>query len=87
MKISKVIIKEKIEEKILYKHNITVFEIEQAFFSDPYISKTREGRFIAINWFHKYITIIFEIEKDTAYVITAYPSSNSQRKLYKRKKH
>lgn len=41
---------------------------------------------MAINWFQKYITIIFEIEKDVAYVITAYLSSDAQRKLYKRKR-
>lgn len=86
MKIKRVIIKERIEEKIFYKHNITVFEIEQALFNNPYVLKAKLNRYMAINWFQKYITIIFEFKDDIAEVITAYPSSETQRKLYKHKR-
>jgi len=57
MKISKIIIEPEIEKKIFYKHNITVFEIEEVLLSNPYISKTKHNKYIAINWFQKYITI------------------------------
>lgn len=86
MKISKIIIEKDIEEKIFYKHSIPLFEIEEALFSNPYILKTRESRLVAINWFQKYITIIFELRDNKAFIITAYPSSDAQRKLYKRKR-
>ncbi len=86
MKITKIVIEKEIERKILYKHNITLFEIEEAIFTSPYILKSRDNRYMAINWVQKYITIIFELIKDIAFIITAYPSSDSQRKLYKHKK-
>ena len=86
MKIKEVVIKKEIEGKIFYKHNLTPFEIEEALFNNPYITKTRDGRYFAINWVYGYITIIFEFERGRAKIITAYPSSNSQRKLFKRKK-
>ena len=86
MKISEVIIKKKIEEKIFYKHNITPFEIEEALFNNPYITKTRDGRHVAISWVYGFITIIFELDRSRAEIVTAYPSSDAQRKLYKRKR-
>ena len=86
MKISEVIIKRKIEEKIFYKHNITLFEIEEALFNNPYITKTRNGRYVAVNWVYGYITIIFEFDRSRAEIVIAYPSSDPQRKLFKRKK-
>jgi len=42
---------------------------------------------MAIGFDQKFITIIFEMMKDTASIITAYSSSDAQRKLYKRKKN
>jgi hypothetical protein len=42
---------------------------------------------MAIGWSNKYLTVIFELgEGNTAFVITAYPSSDSQRKLFKQKR-
>jgi len=38
---------------------------------------------MAIGKSQRTITIIFELAKTTAFIITAYPSSESQRKLYK----
>lgn len=41
---------------------------------------------MAISFSNRFLTIIFELIKDTAKIITAYPSSDAQRKLYKHKK-
>lgn len=41
---------------------------------------------MAIGYYQRYLTIIFEIYNNIAFIITAYPSSESQIKLYKKKK-
>ena len=86
MRISKILIEDKIKEKILYKHNITAFEIKNLLLSNPYILKTKDNRFMALGNVQKHITLIFEMIKDTAFIVTAYPSSDAQRKLYKHKR-
>jgi len=88
MKIKKILIEDKIKEKILYTHNVKAYEIKEVLINSPLILKTRDERYIAIGHGQnaKFITIIFELIKDTAFIITAYPSSDSQRKLYKRKR-
>lgn len=86
MKISKIIIKKKVKEKILHKHSIRASEIREILLNSPYILKARNGRYIAIGFYQKYITIVFELINSVAFIITAYPSSDSQRKLYKYKR-
>lgn len=87
MKISKILIEDKVKEKILYQHNIRASEIKEVLLSNPYILKTRKKRYMALGWYQRFITIIFEIiKKDTAFIVTAYPSSDVQRKLYKLKR-
>ena len=86
MKISKILIEEKIKEKILYKHNIHAFEIKGALLNNPCILKTRDSRYIVIGHYQRFITIVFEMIKDIVFIITAYPSSDAQRKLYKQKR-
>ena len=86
MKISKILIEDKIKEKILQKHNIRASEIKEALLNNPYIIKTREKRYMAFGYCQRFITIIFELIKDTAFIITAYLSSDNQRKLYKSKR-
>ena len=86
MKISKILIEEHIKEKILYKHHIRATEIKNALLNNPLILRTREGRYLAIGNDQRIITIIFELVKDTAFIVIAYPSSDVQRKLYKRKR-
>ena len=85
MKIKDILIEDKIKEKILWKHNIRASDIKDALLDSPYILKTKNGRYLAIGHNHKFVTIIFEIVKNTAFIITAYPSSDAQRKLYKQK--
>ena len=86
MKISNILIEDKIKEKILYKHNIGASEIKNALLNSPLILRTREGRYLAIGNVQRIITIVFEVSKNTAFIITSYPSSDAQRKLYKRKR-
>lgn len=86
MNISDVLIEDKIKDKILHKHGIRATEIKQVLINDPYILKTKENRYMAVGYHQKFITIIFEILKSTAFIITAYPSSDAQRKLYKSKR-
>ena len=77
---------DKIKEKILYKHKVKADEIKELFLSKPLILKSRENRYIAIGHNLRFLTIIFEVVGETAFIITAYPSSEAQRKLYKLKK-
>lgn len=87
MKISDIIIEDKIKEKILYKHNVRANEIKEVLLNSPLILKMRDEKYLAIGHYQRFITIIFEIREDIAFIITAYPSSEAQRKLYKRKRH
>ena len=48
MKISGILIEDKIKEKILYKHNVRASEIEEILFLNPYTLKTKENRYMAI---------------------------------------
>ncbi len=87
MKIQKILIELKIEEKINKKHGIYREEIENALFDGkPIFFKTRENKYFAICQKGKYLTVVFRYEKQTSEVATAYPSSEWQIKLYKRKR-
>ena len=86
MKISEILIEDIIKEKILYKHNINAYEIKEAMFNNPLILRIKDKRYIAIGNAQRIITIIFEMIKDTAFIVTSYPSSDAQRKLYKRRR-
>ena len=83
MKISDVLIEDKVKEKILDKHNIKASEIKQVMLGNPYVLKARENRYMALGYYQRFITIIFEMVKNTAFIVTAYPSSEAQTKLYK----
>ena len=87
MRISKILIEDKIKEKILYKRDIRASEIRGVLTLNPIILRVRDNRYMTIGFDQKFITIIFEMMKDTAFIITAYSSSDAQRKLYKRKKN
>ena len=86
MRITKILIEDKIKEKILYKHGISASEIKNVLLDNPYTLKTRENRYLTIGYYQRFLTIIFEMIKNTAFIVTAYPSSDAQRKLYKRKR-
>ena len=87
MRLKKVLIELKIQEKINKKHGIHRKEIEDALFEgNPLFFKTTEQKYIALTHKDRYMTIIFTHNKDIAKIITAYRSSNWQIKLYKKKK-
>lgn len=75
-----------IKEKILDKHNVEAAEIKQVIFSNPLILKSGKNRYMAIGYHQIYLTVIFEIDNNIAFIVTAYPSSEAQIKLYKKKK-
>jgi len=74
--------------KIYDKHGITMEEIEKVLLqNEPYFAKTKLGRYVALGKWSRYVTIVFnyhETHKE-ATIVTAYPSSPWQIKLYKRK--
>ena len=86
MRILGILIEDKVKEKILNKHNVKSSEIKQVILNDPYVAKSGKNRYIAIGFYQRFLTIIFEMEKNTAVIVTAYPSTVAQRKLYKLKK-
>jgi len=85
MKIDKVIITLKTQEKIFKKHKIKRDQIENTFFDKPYCFKVKNKRYLLIGYIGEYITIVFNYKENQAYAITAYKSSKWQKKLYKRK--
>ena len=86
MKIRKILIEDKIKEKIFYRHHVTSLEIKDILFNNPFVLKVSDGRYMAIGHYQRFITIIFGVQKDMAFIVTAYPSSEAQRKLYKLRK-
>ena len=86
MRFYNIIIEDKVKEKILTKHNIEAEEIKQVLLSKPLVLKAKYQRYIAIGKSERYLTVIFDLKKDVANIITAYPSSEAQIRLYKRKK-
>lgn len=83
----KILLKAKI--KIYNKHGITMEEIKNVLLQNrPYFSKTRDGRYVALGKWNRFITIIFNynLGYKEADIVTAYPSSSWQIKLYKRKR-
>ncbi len=73
------------EEKV-QEHGVTKSEVEDALLRDePKYLKARSGRYMAIGQAQRFITTIFEYTDGIATIVTAYPSSESQIKLYHRK--
>lgn len=86
MIIKQVLISEDVKRKIFEKHGVSFEEIENGLLrGNPLVYKTTEGRYLALTHHHRYLTVIFIYESPNAQVITAYPSSPWQIKLYKKK--
>lgn len=84
MLIRKVLIDSAVEEKIFKKHGVGKEEIETILlFDEPTYFKTSKGRYSAIGFGNRFVTIIFGYERRCAEVITAYPSSEQQIRRYK----
>ena len=75
-----------VQEKLLHKHRIEVDELKDALkYGKPKIIKQEGKIYIAITHHFRYITVVFEYDKPTANIITAYPSSESHIRRYKKK--
>jgi len=86
MHIEKIVISKVVLKKIFDKHSILSIEIEETLFDgNPIYFRTRDDKYLGIGNKFRYITIVFIKEGNYAKIITAYPSSKWQRKLYKRK--
>tara|TARA_B100001971_G_C17813583_1_gene345328 strand:- start:281 stop:535 length:255 start_codon:yes stop_codon:yes gene_type:complete len=84
MRIKKVLVSFEVQEKIFKKHNVTREQIENVFFDEPYVFRSKEGRYVAIG--NEYITVVFDYDNGDAEIVTAYRSSRWQKRLYKVKK-
>lgn len=87
MRIDGIIIEEGVKRKILEKHNVRAVDIKDVFLGDPLFLRSRDGRYVAIGRSDgRMLAVVFEYGNGTAYVVTAYASSEWQKKLYKKKK-
>lgn len=87
MLIERVLIEEEVKQKILQKHNVRAREIRHVFDRDPYMTRTRDDRYLMIGKAHtRFLTVIFEYSQNTAFVVTAYDAADWQKNLYKEKK-
>jgi hypothetical protein len=86
MRIRRVLISESVAEKIYEKHRVLPEDAEEILFSNPVIRRVKDGRYMAIGFIHRYLTVIFEYSQGVAKIVTAYPSSDWQVRLYRRSK-
>lgn len=86
MRIHEVRISERVAEKIQAEHGVLPEEAEEILFSHPVVRRARDGRYMAIGLVDCYLTVIFEFERGVAEIVTAYPCSDWQVRLYKRSK-
>lgn len=85
MRIRQIEIKNWRKRKILHKHGVSECEVRMLFENPHFVSKTRNGCCMAIGCPERYLTVVFKMEGSAANIITAYPSSENQINLYKRK--
>ncbi len=83
MRIEYIIIEKRIAEKILDKHTVEAAEIKAVLLRNPLIVKSKYKRYMAVGYYQRYLTVIFEYEEKQVKVITAYPSSEAQIQRYK----
>jgi uncharacterized DUF497 family protein len=87
MRIRKVLIEESTAEKIFRKHGVRQEEMENGMLEgNPLVFSSRDARFIAFVHYNRYLTIVFSCKKCVASVITAYPSSAWQVRMYRQKR-
>jgi len=86
MIIKEVVIDKEVKVKIYNKHGIRFIEVKEMLLDKPLVRRTRDGKYMAINLVERYITVIFSYYGGIADIITAYPSSDWQIKLFKKKR-
>ena len=86
MKIVKFHVSKDVEEKILYKHEISADALNNALeYGKLRIFNQGDGIYLAVMHYTGYISVVFRVDKNEAKVITAYPSSDSHIRKYNRK--
>ena len=89
MLIQKILMSQKIAEKIKCKHGLDPIVAKEVLegYSTCYIGKAGGDNYMAIGLCSAgYVTVFFEYEAGTAEIKTAYTSSNWQIDLYKKKR-
>jgi len=86
MKIRQVLISDSVAEKIYAKHRVLPEDAEEVLFRNPVIRRVKDGRYMAIGFVNRHLTVIFEYSQGVAKIVTAYPSSDWQIRLYTRSK-
>jgi uncharacterized DUF497 family protein len=84
VRISRVEIKKHIRIKIFEKHEIKVNEVVNTLLYEHVAFRVGQQRYMAIGHYERYVTIIYDLHYNTAFVITAYKTTKSQLKRYKR---
>ena len=86
MRIVRVLIESRIQEKLAKKHGVSRKEVEAALVEGhPLFFRARGGRYVAFARGERQLTIIFTYRRGIATVHTAYPSSDWQIRLYRRR--
>ena len=87
MRIHDVFISERVADKIWDEHGVSADEATELLYSNPMIRRARDGRYMAIGLSPSgYLTVIFEHDRGVAEIVTAYPSSDWQVKLFQKSK-
>jgi hypothetical protein len=87
MLIKRIVMSPDVSEKIKCKHGLDPIVAKNVLENVHYIEKVGGGNYMAIGLSYAgYVTVFFEYETGTAEIKTAYPSSNWQIDLYKRKR-
>ena len=85
MRIKKIVLEKTVQEKILLKHGVRREEIEHGLLEGkPRFFRAKDGKYMTISSYNRYLTIIFGYEGKNAAIVTAYESSDWQKRLYKR---
>ncbi|MBI2148451.1 hypothetical protein HYU23_02130 [Candidatus Woesearchaeota archaeon] len=75
------------KNKIFHKHSVEIIEIKQTiFYDDPIYFKSGNNKYMCIGKYNRHITVILKKIGKRARIVTAYPSSKWQVRLYRRKK-
>lgn len=87
MRVRDVFISRRIADKIWEEHGVSADEAADLLYGDPMIRRARKGRYMAVGLAAGgYLTVIFEYQRGTAEIVTAYPASDWQVRLLKRSK-
>jgi len=82
-----VFIGRRIADKIWEEHGVSADEAIDLLYGDPMIRRARKGRYMAVGLvIGGYLTVVFEYQRGMAEIVTAYPSSDWQVRLFKKSK-